>query len=124
MHPKIQAFFDEHEAPRHASKAVVHASLQPVAKTVADVQKQMIEYHALLSDIELADDNDHALDPKLEHFRQTLGAVDREVAILAASARNVARAFVQLDRYMATAKTDVARFEAERAAAPVVPDGE
>lgn len=95
---KLSRVFAEHDAPQHCGKREVHDGLRPVAALVARMQKQMIEYRAALTDAMLEDDTGRA---KIEHFHQTIGAAEREISALSESARNTAKIFTQLDRYVA-----------------------
>lgn len=100
MRPSLRGVAAEHKAPKHCCKRQAHDGLRPIAALVAKMQKQMVEYRAALNDALLEDDSDAG---KIEHFYQTVGAADREIQALAEAARNVARVFTQLDRYVAEA---------------------
>lgn len=108
MSAATQAFFDEHREPSHASKDDVHGQLAALLAVGARVQKQLIEYHAALDAAELSDP-DPAFAGKIEMFRQTLGAADREAKAFVDAGRQLAKAFSQLDRYVVDAKADIAR---------------
>jgi hypothetical protein len=96
-HP-LHAVFAQHDQPSHCGKRDVHDGLRPISALVARMHKQVIEYRAVLAEAHLTDDS---LAGSVEHIYQTLGAAEREIAALETAQRNVAKAFTQLDRYMA-----------------------
>jgi hypothetical protein len=97
----MKSVFAEHDNPTFCCKQDVHAGIAPLLTLVADVQKQVIEYRAQLDAAVLADDSQEG---QVEHFHQTLGAMEREAAAFATAGRNLARCFTQLDRYIFDAK--------------------
>lgn len=98
MHPAVQAVFTEHAKPTHASKGDVSAQLAPILKVAAAIRKQLIEYKSLLEQAELADDS---VAGTLEHIRGTIKGAESQVNALVESARMLAKAFSELDPYMA-----------------------
>ena len=121
MHTELEAFFAEHGKPRHCCKRDVHDQLSPIADIAALAHQQIATYKAMLVKAEMAP-HDHALDFKLEHMHQTLGAIEREASALVATGRLLAQSFAQLDRYMAEWQGDIQRMESLKAqSAPSVP---
>ena len=105
---KADALFAEHATPTHCAKQTVHDQIAPITRLVAGVRKQVLEYQVLIQEMEQAAP-DPRLYPVFEHMHQTFGAIEREAAALATSARQVSLSFVQLDRYMADAQADIDR---------------
>lgn len=120
MHAELKAFFAEHQNPTHTSKRAVHDKLMDFGKLAADAQKQVIQYGALL-DGALHAEHDHALDGKVEHMRQTFGAMQREADLFAQAARNLGQTFTQLDRYVAEWSGEIERYEAAQASKAAEP---
>ncbi len=106
MHAELAAVFDEHRKPTHASKRDVHDVLGPISDVAGRSRMQSVKLRAMLIQAELAA-HDHALDPKIEHLMQTLGAIDREATAVELAGRNLAQAWAQWDRYMAAAERDI-----------------
>jgi hypothetical protein len=119
--PEITALFAEHDEPTHCSRQTLSDGLAPVDQLVASVRKQVLEYQLKVSAWEAAIAADDPSDGQLEHMHQTFGALEREAAALATATRNLGKAMRQLDRYMADAKADVERREAEVAPAEPPP---
>lgn len=119
MRQAIEDLFAEHATPTHATTRHVHDGIRPLLAIGAKVQQQFAEYHRRLSEIELSD-HDGSIDPLLESIRQTLGAADREAGAFVLHGRELAKAFVQLDRYMPDTKARIAAVlqRAEPAAVP------
>lgn len=117
MHTELDAFFDEHDKPSHASKRHVHDKLGAILALAVPVRMQLVKYKGLLEQAEMAS-HDHSMDGTLEHIRQTIDAADRELGKVVDHGRNLALAFTQLERYMA----DQRKFlEAGNPAPPPVP---
>lgn len=118
MHAELQAVFDEHERPTHASKKAVHEQLGAILRLAGLAQQQVIVYRSLIAQAEVAP-HDHALDSKMEMMHQTFGAYEREAAILATCARNLAQVATQLDRYVTEWRSDIAAYEALPPSTPI-----
>lgn len=115
MHQELAALFIEHEEPTHASKDDVHAELRAISRLASNARKQIIEYESLLDDA-LHAPHDPMYDAKVEHMRQTFGAMAREAEKLATSARDLGQTFAQLERYMGDWRGDIERMDAAKVA--------
>jgi len=107
MHQRLQKLFDEHQSPSHAGTHHVHLHAMPVVRLNAMIQKQVLEYEALLEEATMDPEHHPDLTPKLEAIRQTLGALKRDAAAAQQAFSLVRMAMEQLDRYMPEARMDV-----------------
>lgn len=117
MKEQLQRIFDEHDAPTYAGKRDVQDALLPMVRLAAKAQQQVLEYRTLITEAALAADHDPAYSGKLELMHQTFGAVERNSTTLSAAVRELAQSMEQLDRIMSESKTDIERYDADKAAA-------
>lgn len=119
--PHLESFLAEHAAPKHCCRARAKAQLAPFAAFAADQQKQVVEYRACIDRDTLAEDFDDTSTGNAEHFRQTLGALDRHASALAELIRDIARDHAQLDRYVAEHRATLAKRDSKVPAATDLP---
>lgn len=103
---KLEPIVAAHKNAKFASKRAIHDQMAPITTVIANIQLQLVEYRRV-TDLAFLADEDPAADAKVEHFRQTFSALDREVTAFAEAARNVARGMSQLDRYIAQAEVAI-----------------
>jgi hypothetical protein len=120
MHPELQAFFDEHEKPAHASKRDVHDHTAKAGRLVANIMKQVLEYKALIMEAEAAP-HDPALDSKMEMMHQTFGAIERNAQAVAHHYRELTKDFAQLDRYVPAWRDDIDAYHRAQSATTAPP---
>lgn len=122
IHPELQAVFDEHAAPTHASKRDIHAQLLAVLKVALAAQRQIAEYRSLLTIAKVAD-HDPELDFKMHHMIGTFASAERNSAASTHFLTLLADDFSQLDRYAAEWLDDIARWKAVGSQRVVLPAG-
>lgn len=109
MHKALEDIFAEHDAPKHAGREKVMGCAKPLLAIASDVQRQIAEDRALLDAAESSPDLPDEFRGKIEMMHQTLSVKECALAGWQAAARELTRAEAQWDRYMAEARTDVAR---------------
>ncbi len=102
MHAALQAVFDEHAKPTHATSQTIYNQLQAIVAAAALVEKQMVRYHELRRAAMLApqDERYNNLRPKIEQMRGNIEAVERASKQFVSAAETLAATLVQFDRQM------------------------
>ena len=111
MHRELKAFFDEHEAPTHASLEDVGALGGPILTMAGRARQQMLHYENLLHQAEMAP-HDPKLDGKLEQMHQTIGHAKAQLDSVTQLARLLRHDFAQLQRYGKEWAEEIGAYEA------------
>lgn len=114
MHEALQALFNEHGAPTHASGAEIRAQLKPILAAGAAIGKQMALYREHHLNAKL-DAHDPGFDSMQEQLRQRFAATEKLVANFIDAGEKLADGMAHIDREMAQTKDWVANYEAVKA---------
>lgn len=94
----LDLFIAECAKPSHCSKREMHDALTPILDVVARGRMEAVELRRRINGVML-DDHGHAIDGKLERYRQAVGALDADLAALETLAFSVAGHFTTIERY-------------------------
>ena len=102
MTPESRAFLEAVQPPEGAASSPLteqcYEAVEPFHKLAADFRTQLAAMQLLLARSDRAE-TDVGVYGKFERFKQTFGAIDRELASVTRAAQALTDAAWQLDRY-------------------------
>lgn len=114
MHASLQALFDEHATPTHATGDDIRAALKPILAIGARLNKQMAVYREHHLNAKL-DAHDPGFDSMQEQLRQRFAAAETRVANFIDAGEKLADVMANIESVMAQTREYVANYEAVKA---------